>query len=132
MQNHRAEGIILHALDFRETDQILTVFTKERGIIKLFYRGGNSQRKRKGAVTSPLTQAEFVYRTGNSELYKCQEISICNLHHMLRGNLDQLECACQMLHAIKISQFPNQPAPMLYELLIKYISFLTEVHSPEV
>jgi DNA repair protein RecO (recombination protein O) len=49
----RTEGIVLHTLSYRDYDQILTVFTREAGVIKLVMRGGLSPRRQgRGSATA--------------------------------------------------------------------------------
>jgi len=120
MQTYLSEGIILHALNFREFDQIVTVFTENEGLIKFFAKRGNANKNKMKSL--PLTRAEFVYTIGKSELYSLTEISPKEHYLQLRQNLKTLNKACDCLKAILKTQMLHKPAPFLYKLLTAYLS----------
>lgn len=130
IKTHKTEGIVLHTLPFREYDQILTVFTEQEGTIKFIVKGAYRSQLGKGNSTAPLTQAEFVYSKGKSELYKCVDTSVICQHLHLRENLHLLQSACDMLQAVTESQLLHQPAPLLYRLLLIYLIKLPQVQDP--
>lgn len=115
MQTYCTEAVILQSLDFQEHDRILTLFTRNEGLIKLIVKGSAAKQK---SWLAPLSSAEFIYSKGKSDLYKCQEISMGNPFPSLRHSFSVLESASDMLQAILVSQFPANPAPLLYDLLL--------------
>lgn len=60
------EGFVLHARDYRDTSQLVDIFTSEFGRIRLVARGTRSQKKNSTRL-SPFTLARFSW-TGRSEL----------------------------------------------------------------
>ena len=128
MQADRTEGIILQAIKFQDYDQIITVFTPADGVVKFFVKGALRPKYNQGALTAPLSRAEFVYKRGKSELLVCQEISMLNQHLSLRQDIDQLEAAFDLLLALISSQLGDTPAPDLYNLLVSYLEKLA-IHS---
>jgi DNA repair protein RecO (recombination protein O) len=130
MPRLKTEGIILHALDFRDYDQILTVFTPLLGIQKFVYRGNSPRRK--GTLSSPLTHGEFIYDVKNSDLLACRELSVFSHFQAIRKDLETLEMACEMAKAILVTQLPGKPAPLLYLLFLRYLFDLSNVSEPRV
>ncbi|MGA8164700.1 MAG: DNA repair protein RecO [Waddliaceae bacterium] len=128
----RTEGVIIHALDFRDDDKILTVFSPDNGLIKLLMKRVYAGRRASPPVTAPLTRCEFIYKTRKNGLLLCQETSIIDQQLILRRHLKTLEVACELLQLIKMSQFPNKPAPQLYDLLIRYFRSIPHFSFPEV
>lgn len=118
MERKQTEGIVLRVVPFGDRDQIVTLFSEDQGVIKFFYKGA---RRRKGSAISPLLCIELIYSKRNSELLCCHEVNILNQHLQLRKNLDWLEGACGLLKALLVSQLPNKPAPVLYQLLMEYL-----------
>jgi DNA repair protein RecO len=121
-----AEGIILHMIPYRNYDQIVTVFTKDRGILKLFCKKGKTQSHR----YTPLTKVEFVYIEKQSELCQCEEISPVQSYLYLRNHLIHLEAGCRLIHAIHQSQWVGREAPLLYDLLTYYLDKIPELNDP--
>ena len=88
MKSYRTEGVILHAsLNFRDYDQILTVFTPDEGIVKFIVKRSLTAN---GSINSPLTRVEFVYSKGKSDLLLCREISLLKMHLELRKKIEWL------------------------------------------
>lgn len=122
------EALILKSQDFREKDQILTLFSPEDGIIKCLFK---RKRNLGPPPISPLIKAEFVLSGRNPDFLSCDEISIISYHLEIRKNLEMLNAACQMLSGVGKTQLSGKPAPLLYTLLVKYLETLPQAPFPE-
>lgn len=123
----KTTGIILHTLDYRDHDRILTLFTEEMGIVKLI-----AYRAKKGNNISPMILAEFVYKDGKGELGSMREITKLNEFLILRRQLEHLQASCEMLQAIRKTQMPGKAAPALYKLLLYYLEKIPSVEDPRI
>lgn len=121
MQILHTEGVILKVIDFRDYDQIMTVFTPERGIVKWIFKKGKPAQGKPHNKISALARGEFVYSESKGEIWKCREISIFNHYLKLRENYAWLQAAGNLIQWILISQVEQKPAPKLYRLLISYL-----------
>lgn len=128
MSLQTSEGIVLHTLKYGERDQILTVFTRQEGLIKLFYKGAFSGKKCGAAL---LTRAEFVYFPKQNSLMTCREMTLVHSYLKLRKSLACLEGAFTIAKSLLSSQCEQKYAPQLYELLICYLERLPEVSQPQ-
>ncbi len=129
-QTYRLEGIVLKSLNFQDNDKILTVFSRDLGLVKLIVKKGNTKHC-PAHLTSPLSQGEFIYSKGNSDLLKCQEISPINNYFNLRENLEELEASCDMLQSLLDSQPPHTPSSHLYDLCCSYFSKMPAMEYPQ-
>lgn len=125
-----SQGIILQVIPFRDYDQIITLFTPDRGVLKVVFNGSRSKRQAVQGICLPLTLVECTYQEKNSELFKCQEMQLVDANHQLRQGLACLEAACEMLQIIRFSQLVGKPAPLLYQLLIYYLKHLPQAPDP--
>lgn len=121
------QGLIIKTTPYRESDHILTIFTKEQGLISLFCKKKNRPNV---SFISPLVQAEFVIRQGKGELYLCEEISLIDSFLKIREKIESFEAAFQILRLILDSQLPHKPAPQLYTLLIRYFQEIPQSSHP--
>jgi DNA repair protein RecO (recombination protein O) len=126
----QAEGMILRVIPFRDYDQILTLFTREQGVIKLIYKGSRSPRRGAQGICMPLTVVDVIYREKRGELFACQEMTWVNSYQTLRQSLPCLEAACDCLQALYLSQLVGKPAPLLYELMRFYLNRMDTIHDP--
>lgn len=130
MEKLRTEGVIIRGIPFKDYDCILSLFTPNDGLIKLFVKGAYHSKNGKGSLIAPLSQIEAVYTKKQSELLNCYEIAMVNPHHHVRQNLSMLEAACEMLKAIESTQLPAKAAPDLYRLFLIYLKKLPEASDP--
>ena len=63
---YRTEAIVLRRTDFGEADRLLTVFTPERGKIKLIAKGARKSSSRKSGHVELFSHDLFVVATGHS------------------------------------------------------------------
>ncbi len=123
---HCVEGLVLKVIPFREHDQIVTVFTREAGIIKLINFGSNRNQKFK---LSPLILAEIVYKEKKGEIFQCREITPLNVYAQLRSNLDFLQVGCHLLNHVMHHE-GGKPAPQLFDLLKYFLGKIPEMKDP--
>lgn len=61
MTPHQSEAIVLRTWPFRETDQIVSLFTREQGRIKGFAKSAAKSRRRFGGALEPTTLVHAHY-----------------------------------------------------------------------
>ena len=130
MNTTRLEGIVLQVVKYGEQDLIITVFSAERGLLRMFVKRGLSQRGKNRLPMEPLTQAEFVYATTGGELLQCREVTVQDQFRFLRDSYSLLEAAFQMVDTILKSQGPEVPAPAIYAVFCLYLKRLKEFSDP--
>lgn len=127
------EGIILRVIPFGDYDQIVSLFTEEVGVIKLFFKGCRSKRDGLPGVCMPLTYVQVVYRERQkSELVSCHEMTLVEPYRFLKQDLTHLETACELLKMVEATQLPGKPAPRLFALLLYFLARLPECVDPAV
>jgi DNA repair protein RecO (recombination protein O) len=125
------EGIILKVIDFRDYDQIMTVFTPEMGIVKWIIKKRKPATGKTLQKLSPITRAEFIYTYTKSDLWKCKEVIILDTYVKLREKYAWIETAGKLIHAVLISQTNHKPAPRLYQLLNYTLEKIPLVANPK-
>ena len=113
------EGIILKTVRLQESCLIVTLFSKEQGIIGLVvYRGAQP--------LSPLMKIEAEIVTSDKELKKCRHVqAICSFQG-LRLSLEKLEYAA-LFARWALSEIPrHEAAGLLYELFDQQLMALCQ------
>lgn len=129
-QLYCTEGVILHAAPFQDYHQILSVFSKEFGLIKLIYKYSLAKNKQSKGCLAPLTSWEFTFKKGKGDLYKGENAEYVDGFLSLRNNMDTLDAACIIAKSILKSQLPEVAVPNLYALLFTYLKKLPLAQSP--
>ncbi|MBA3238619.1 MAG: DNA repair protein RecO [Parachlamydiaceae bacterium] len=130
MVYQKNEGIILHTIKYGEYDQILSVFTREEGLIKMIFRGAYAKKRAIGASTAPFTQSEFVYERRQSSLFVCHETALINAHLSLRKSLACIDAAYLLAKILLTSQAEQKSSPLLYDLFVCYLTRIPLSLSP--
>ncbi len=76
MSTVKTKGLILKQSDFGETNRILTIFTRDFGIIKAVCYGAKSIRNKNSASAQVMTYADFVLVNTNKDLMSVQNAEI--------------------------------------------------------
>ncbi len=127
----KTEGITLKSIEFREFQRIITVMTRDMGIISLIVSRLGSKNYRLINLTSPLTCGEFVFKQRKSDLWRFLDGSILNAHAPIRQELSRLSAAQVMLKRVLDTQLPHKPAPALYFLLKTFLQRLQSTPVPD-
>jgi len=132
MHLYKTEAVVLSSIKFRDYDEIVTLFSKDEGIIKLIVKKSYTKKEGFGSKTGPFIEAEFIYTKGKSEIFKCQEISVLNYNLNLRNRYENLQAAASMATAITQFQYPLKPAPLLYKLFASYLKAIDTFLHPDI
>lgn len=122
-------GIILQAITYKETDQILIAYTPI-GMLKLSFKGALSKKRGGGSLTAPLQLVEFIYLKRDHEIHTCREITVEHPFTALRLQLDFLESGGEMAKALLSTQALEDKSPLLYNLFVYYLEHISKVLDP--
>ena len=72
------EGLVIKEMNVGESDRLVTLFTREYGIIRAFASGAKKMNNKKGSATSALTYASFsiIKRKDTYKIYEAQTIRV--------------------------------------------------------
>lgn len=114
----QSTGIVLNSFPFSEKDKILTLFTKERGIVKLFVKGRQFFNQ---ALTERYTVGDFLYSQGRGDLYQFCDGSVLEQNPQLRLSFEALQMGEKLASAILQSQWQDKEAPHLFDLFLVFL-----------
>ncbi len=122
------EGVVLKSLLFKENHRIVTLFTKQSGLISFIAKRVKSPEKM--ALLTPLSQIEVICEKKQSDLYLLQDATLISDHLFLREKWDYLETAGKMGSLLLQSQMAGKPAPLLYALFTACLKQLPLFEEP--
>jgi DNA repair protein RecO (recombination protein O) len=130
MHEEKTEGIVLRSQDYQEHHRIITLFSPQ-GLISLIVKGISRKNARLLTLTTPFSHGEYIYRQGQSELFRFYDGTIFDDHLNLRQHLQSLQAAGALANAILASQMIGKPAPMLYALYKSFHKQICTFDNPE-
>ncbi len=125
------EGLVIGEMTVGESDRLVTLFTKDRGIIKAFASGAKSIKSKKGAATSLLTYGSFtvVFKKNSYRIYEASPISC---FFSFGEDIELLTLSQYFCELASVFGEEEKPNTELLRLILNSLHFLTkEKRSPE-
>jgi DNA repair protein RecO (recombination protein O) len=121
----KLRAVVLRAVDYGESDRVVTLLTLERGKVSAFARGARASRRRFGGALEPFTvvTAEVRERAG-SDLLGLDSVSVLRAHGGIRGDLARIACAGYAAELARELVRDAEPHEDLFELLVAYLGAL--------
>lgn len=120
---YKIQGVILRRKDLGEADRILTIFTKERGKIRVVAKGVKKPTSRKAGFVELFTHISAVIASGSS-LDILSQVDAVESYARLRGDLEMTIIAshfCELVDAFASDEDENTP---LFQLLVSSLGYL--------
>jgi DNA repair protein RecO (recombination protein O) len=118
-------ALVLRAVDYGESDRVVTLLTHERGKVSAFARGARASRRRFGGALEPFTLviAEARERAG-SDMLGLESVSVLRAHGGIRGDLARIACAGYAAELARELVRDHEPHAELLALLVDYLGAL--------
>ena len=123
MPNDILNGIVLRTTDYRESDRILNVLTKERGLIAVTARGSRKPNSKHAAFVSQFVYGEMEV---NERLGKLQlsSATVIESFFPIRESYEQLLSATRIVGAAERVSQKDVPNDALFLLLYNSLSLI--------
>ncbi len=121
------EAFILRTVNYRDSDRILTLLTRELGKISAIARWARSSRKRFGGALEPfaLLEVSLGRGRGHDKMFLLTEASLVDSHPGLATDLDRIGCAALVTELVRELTPDNDPDPRIFDLLREFMSLMS-------
>ncbi len=119
------EAIVLGAVDYGDSDRVVTLLTRERGRVGAFAAGARKSKRRFAGALEPFTvlRAELAERRG--ELLFLNGCTVLEAHAGLRFDLARIAHAGHAAELCRELCREREPHEELYDALIAYLGALS-------
>ena len=125
MPRFTTDAIILHCIDFLESDKIVCVFTRDRGVIHAIAKGAKSSKKRFPGTLEPFCEVTLdIFSRKNSNLLRIESAHLINANLAIREELELLAHASVLIDLVKEHLGELDPSPATYASLRTALSAL--------
>ena len=112
----------LHAITLRsrplgEHDRVVSLFTRERGLVRAAQRGARRPRNTWGISGESLVLARWWLARGRS-LEAARQVEVLDAHGALRQDYERLMLALHALDALQSTVLEEEPHPDLFDRLL--------------
>ena len=127
--NKKCEGIVLRQSEYRDSDMILSVLTKEYGKMSFLAKGLKKAKSKNASSTSLFTKSIFHFNENGKEGMKTLKMSErINMHHHIYEDLLTQSCAQIMCECM--DKMILEDSEEMYEVLASSLSYLNEGKNP--
>ena len=124
------DGLVLKSSDVGESDRIITVLTKEYGIVRAFSNGAKKLRSPKQGATQPLCYSHFTFFQGRDSNTVADAQSI-ETFFRLRDDIEKLSLAQYFCELSGLLAPEETPAEEYLRLLLNALYLLTTGKRPQ-
>jgi DNA repair protein RecO (recombination protein O) len=120
---YKATGINLKAIPIGENDRLLTILTREHGLIKAIVPGARKSKSSLGGRSALFMVNELLIAKGRS-IDKITQAETLNAHGRLVGDLAKLASSQYLAEIVLAQALKEHPQEELYQLLMLHLGRL--------
>lgn len=117
------QGIVLGRRDWREHDQLVTLYTREQGKVEAIARGVKKVTSKNSPFLEPFALLEAEIIPGKEKRYVGAVTAIESYLH-IRGNLARALAGQSALALVNTLLVGEEPDERIFKLLVDFLKFL--------
>jgi DNA repair protein RecO (recombination protein O) len=123
---YRDSGVVLRSHLLGEADKILTLLTRENGLVRAVAKGVRRTRSKFGARLEPMSHVDLQLHTGRSLDVVTQVETLHAFPTDVGGDYARYTAGTAVLEtALRLLPVERDPSPQLYQLLVGALHALT-------
>lgn len=126
---HRTECIVLRRRDLGEADRILTIFSRERGKLRVVAKGVRKTHSRLAGHLEPFARTNVLLAEGRN-LDIVSQAQIVDPFRTLRASESSIACAGYIADLLDQLTVEEQPNVVLYEIVVQALDRLDRQLEP--
>lgn len=131
MALYHSDAFVLHTYKLGETDQIVVLFTREFGKLRVVVKRSHSLRRHAASACQPLMLLHaIVFGRPNQALYRMHSVDIRQPFRPLHEDFTRLRYGLYATELIDAATHEREPAPDLFALLHDALEQLTQATAP--
>jgi DNA repair protein RecO (recombination protein O) len=124
---YKTPAVILHSLDFAESDKLVTFFTRDFGKLRGIAKGAKRSRKRFGSGLEPLTcSAVCFFEKEKTSLVRLDHCDIVDSYPHIHSDMLRLGYAGYVSELISVMAAERERSSELFALLVGFLALLNQ------
>ncbi len=121
----RTEAVVLRSLDYGETSQIVTLFTREKGKVSVIAKGARKTKSKFGSTLQPMAYPEVVfYYKPTRTLHVISESSHVQAFHNLQRSLEKITIGLRIVGLVRALMEEEDAQPAVFNLIARTLRLL--------
>ena len=118
MSRFTTDAIILHCIDFAESDKIVCALSKDKGVIHAIAKGAKRSKKRFPGTLEPFCEVTLdLFSRKGGDLQRIESASLITVNLAIREDLELLAYASVLIELVKEHLGEMDPSPATYQSL---------------
>lgn len=124
---YKTPAVILHSIDFAESDKLVTCFTRDFGKLRGIAKGAKRSRKRFGSGLEPLTcSAVCFFEKEKASLVRLDHCEIVHCYPLIHSDMLRLGYAGYIAELISVTVAERERSSELFVLLTGFLELLNQ------
>lgn len=123
-------ALVLKKVDFGEADRIITVFTKEEGLLSLLIKGIRKSKKRSTAASDLITISDFVLYK-KKDMYTVSSINSKEMYLRLKEDFFKINIVFYILKLLNLVLVENEEREKIHKLTLNTINYIEKEDTEE-
>lgn len=129
----QTEGVVLHAIKYRDTSKIVSLYTKKYGKIKVVAKGVRSEKNKFGSSLEPMTISSIVlYKKEHKDLHLLSKSEIAVVLNNLHDNSERMFTGLALIELVNMVMHDEEENEAVYNLLVQALTILNEAEKNHV
>jgi DNA repair protein RecO (recombination protein O) len=121
----KTEAVVLSKMDYRDSSNILSLYTKDSGKMSAILKGARSSKSKKGYIAEPLNHLQIIiYRKDSRDLQLLSSADLISHFPKIKEDLDKLKYSLAILELIKKLTPDNETNSKLFSALTRILFLL--------
>lgn len=123
----KVNGVVLRELPMKESDKVITVLTKELGVISIYAKGAMRLKNKFHSSTGVFTYSEFVVFEGRGDrMYQLNEAVVKKVFYNLSDSVENIALAMYMSELVCEAVVPDEVSNDILRLYLNCLHMLCE------
>jgi DNA repair protein RecO (recombination protein O) len=123
------DALLLRAVDYRDADRIVTLFSRDLGKVSAIARAAKSSRRRFSGALEPYAVIRVELELGSAELARLLRAEVVSSFSGILSDLGRMEVAGAALALVREAHAARVPDVALFVAAVQYLTLLD--HDPD-
>lgn len=123
----QTEAVVLRSINYGETSQIVTLFTRERGKVTVMAKGARRTKSSFGSTLQPMAYTEVVfYYKPTRTLHMLRESNYVEPLHNIRKHLDTIGLGLRIVELVAALTQDEDAQPAVFDLTLNALRYVND------
>jgi DNA repair protein RecO (recombination protein O) len=129
-QGEQAEALVLRAVDYGEADRVVTLLTREHGLVSTIARSARNSKRRFAGALEGFSVIHVELSTGRGALTRLDSARVTRVFPRLLTNLAAMDTAGTLMRLARELLPERVPEPEVFDGLLEALTLLDQGAAP--